>query len=132
MIKLIVTIDTFRGINYAWDLPSAEKYQSRIASKGRLRASQSDLITLGYHESISHYDTIVWVKNGLTIQKELLNHIDELYITQIDGGFDCKEFFPSFEKDFVMTAKGKIKQENNILFQHQVWRARRLGKFQEA
>jgi dihydrofolate reductase len=128
MIKMIITIDTFRGMYCNPTVPSVAKYQSKIASKGHLSSPEAIISMARQNDESQKRNVIVWAKNGLKIQKELLKYVDELYITQLDGNFSCESYLPPFENDFVMVARGKIKQKNNILFQHQVWQSKKFGK----
>lgn len=129
MIKLIATIDSLRGMYCDPSIPSIEKYQSKIASRGSVRAPGSVLDSITHNYVYNQYKSVIWARNGLKIQKELLEYVDELYITQLDGNFNCISHFPSFENDFFMVSKGKIKRENDVLFQHQVWRSKKVGKY---
>jgi dihydrofolate reductase len=44
------------------------------------------------HCIISNYDE-VWIIGGSSIYKEFISSVKELYITEIDGDFECDTFF---------------------------------------
>ncbi len=62
-----------------------------------------------------------WVAGGGQIFTEALPYATHLYITRIEGDFDCDVFFPEFEDDFVLTYSDKPKIENNVKFTYQIW-----------
>jgi len=130
MIKLIATIDLSRGIPRNLNVPSINKYQSKIVAKGHLRAAGDVLKALRHNEPIDNYSAVIWAKNGVVIEKELLKYVDELCITQLDGNFQSNSYLPPFENDFVMTSRERINQENGVSFQHQIWRSKKLCKCQ--
>lgn len=47
----------------------------------------------------SNYDE-VWIIGGSSIYKEFISSVKELYITEIDGDFDCDTFFVEDYKSF--------------------------------
>lgn len=93
--------------------------------------SRVEPLSQGFY-AISDVDTLLsqkldtWVIGGQGVFEAALPYADELYITQVNGMFDCTKFFPSFEKDFTLVAKSPIKEENGIEYQYQIWRANRL------
>lgn len=132
-----------------WSLPSDSAYYKKKVSEGGkivmgyqtylnhsstitrrpeyVLTSHTDPLRAGFI-SITSIDTFlnqnsaVWVIGGQGVFEAALPYADELYITQVDGDFNCTKFFPSFGEQFQQVSRSKIKQENGILFQYQVWR----------
>ena len=156
MIRFIAAIDSMRGLatdnGIPWDLPSDHAYYVNRVKSGSIlmgyntylnhkallhggpeyvATTRSERLRQGF-VPISNIDSFLenkrctWVLGGSKLFESLLNKADELYITQVNGDFQCIVFFPAFEKDFHLVAKSKIKTENGIDFQYQIWRSNRL------
>ena len=155
MIRLIAAIDTMRGIanekGIPWDLPSDKKYykekiREKIVLMGKgtyethskplgranyVLTSHVEPLRAGFH-AIGDIDTIlrqnldIWVIGGSKIFELMLPYADELYITQVEGDFNCTKFFPSFGDNFVEVDKSKIHKENGTRFQYQIWKSKKL------
>lgn len=63
-----------------------------------------------------------WIFGGAGVFAQTIDDIDELYITQLYGNFDCTKFLPEFKDDFVLVRESPIQLENNIHFRYQIWR----------
>lgn len=63
----------------------------------------------------------IWVAGGGQIFKEALPYATHLYLTRIEGDFDCDVYFPEFEKDFVLTYADTPMMENGTRFTYQIW-----------
>lgn len=155
MIRFIAAIDSMRGIanknGIPWDLPSDHKYYVDKVSRGQIlmghgtylnhqnllhggpeyvATSRSKALREGFVpvkdiQAFLNNNRLIWVLGGSKLFESLIAQADELYITQVDGDFHCDRFFPSFEKDFFLAGKSKIKRENGIDFQYQIWRSNR-------
>lgn len=148
---MIAAIDSLRGIaddnGIPWNLPSDKEYyrnkiKSSIVLMGRntyeshaaplsnrvnyVLTSHVEPLRAGFHaiddlDSFLAQNLDIWVVGGSGVFEALIDKADELYITQVNGDFKCTKFFPSFESKFELDAKKKIKKENGILFQYQIW-----------
>ena len=49
----------------------------------------------------------VWIIGGAQIYESFINIVDELYVTYVNGSFDCDTFFPDFEGSW----KGELVKE---------------------
>lgn len=67
-----------------------------------------------------------WVTGDSRLFQALIERADLLYITQVNGVFDCDEEFPSFESKFALIKRSSIQKENGTEFQYQVWKNRKL------
>jgi len=63
----------------------------------------------------------IWVGGGAILFTNTLDLADELYITQLNGDFQCTKFFPEFEGSFVLKSKSEPITENNITFWFEIW-----------
>lgn len=162
MIILIAAIDSLRGIaddkGIPWDLPTDKEYyrkkiKNEVVLMGRrtykshdeplsnktnyVLTSSSEPLREGF-VAVDDIDTFlsenptVWVIGGQGVFEAALPYADELYITQVNGMFGCTKFFPSFEGEFTLVSKSKIKKENKTEFQYQVWKANRLASLYDA
>ena len=95
MIKLIAAIDLLRGI--ATDKLELDSISEYINNRKT------------YISDVGKFST-------------LIKDADELCIIQVSAILDCDNFFPSFEKDFILVKKGSIKRENGIEYQPQIWK----------
>ena len=63
----------------------------------------------------------IWVIGGAGLFASTLDLADELYITQLDGDFNCTKFFPKFDDQFKLKSKSEPQTENGIDFHYEVW-----------
>lgn len=75
-----------------------------------------------YLQSARQSGQDVWVSGGAGLYASTLDLVDELYLTQIDGDFNCTKFFPDFSKDFELVQTGPDQQQNGLTFRFQIWR----------
>jgi dihydrofolate reductase len=66
--------------------------------------------------------TDIWVAGGGQIFTAALPYATELYLTRVEGDYDCDVFFPEFEPQFVLDHEGLTQTENGISYVTQVWR----------
>ena len=71
---------------------------------------------------IQNTDEDVWVLGGAGLFASTIDLADELYLTQVEGDFNCTKFFPKFEQDFELISKTKSLTENGIKFRFEVWK----------
>ncbi len=64
----------------------------------------------------------IWVGGGAALFANTLDLADELYLTWLDGDFDCTKFFPEFEDSFELVSESVPQIENGIQYRYQVWR----------
>lgn len=63
----------------------------------------------------------VWNIGGPGLLVSTLDQIDELYVTQLKGDFNCTKFLPDFKDKFTLEYESKPQIENGISFTFQVW-----------
>lgn len=66
----------------------------------------------------------IWVLGGGSIFAQTLQFATELYLTRVEGDYDCDIFFPEFEDKFMLEIQTKTQTENNINFRFEVWKKR--------
>ncbi len=64
----------------------------------------------------------IWVGGGAGLFASTLDLADELYITRVEGDFNCTKFFPAFEDKFELFQKSDTQQENGIKFHYEIWK----------
>lgn len=132
-----------------WDLPSDKQYFRDKVSKSpvvmgwntfranRKRPYGTGLNTVITDKPIVSYPGVnivhsvteffesnqgeVWVAGGGQIFKQALPYATHLYLTQVEGDFDCDIFFPEFKDKFVLVEEGPEQIENGIKFRYQLW-----------
>lgn len=131
-----------------WDLPSdKDYYKKKVSTGGRILmgyntylnhpttiTDRPEYVLTSHTEPLRHgfiavhdidsffkLNPNVWVLGGSGVYEAALPYADELYITQVCGMFNCTKFFPSFGEQFELMSTKKIKKENGIEFQYQVW-----------
>ncbi len=68
----------------------------------------------------------IWNIGGARLFAQTMDMADELYITLIDGDFNCTKFFPEYEADFELAGESQPQVENGTEYRFTTWR--RKGK----
>jgi dihydrofolate reductase len=68
-----------------------------------------------------HLDDLVWVIGGAALFVKTIAMASQLYLTQLDGDFECTKFFPTFSDDFNLLSDTGPRVENGITFHFQIW-----------
>lgn len=63
-------------------------------------------------------DKELWVAGGANVFTQVmeLGQADELYLTMIDADFGCNQFFPDFNKEYVLKEQSEAKEQNGFHF----------------
>lgn len=63
-------------------------------------------------------DKDLWVAGGTAVFQAVmdLGKADELYLTHIDGDFDCDRFFPEYEDTFKKVEESEVREQNGFKF----------------
>jgi dihydrofolate reductase len=64
----------------------------------------------------------IWVGGGAALFASTLDLADELYLTQLQGDWQCTKFFPPFKDKFEMIKESEPITENGITYTFQLWR----------
>lgn len=64
----------------------------------------------------------LWIAGGADIFKQTLARTDELYLTHIDGIFNCDRFFPPFEDAFELVQQSAPLTENGVTYTFCIYR----------
>lgn len=132
MIKLIVTIDGARGMDGEWDLPRVEAYQNKKLATSDLQPLRRAFDRESDIQPFFHINRSVWVAGTSKLYEQAMPYADQLFITQINGIYNCDIFFPKFEDKFVPIKRSRIFLENGFEYQHQIWVKRELAYTQDA
>lgn len=73
---------------------------------------------------IGDFKEDLWIAGGADIFKQTLDKIDELYLTHIDGVFDCDRLFPPYEEAFELVSQSEPITENGLRFTFCVYKRR--------
>lgn len=63
----------------------------------------------------------IWVGGGAALFASTLDLADELYLTQLQGDWQCTKFFPPFKDKFELVKESDPITENGITYTFQVW-----------
>ncbi len=69
-----------------------------------------------------HRGDDVWVIGGAAVFAATIAQADELFVTQVEGDFDCIKFFPPYTEEFVMYDRGKPHQDGDVRYRFERWR----------
>jgi len=152
MIRLIAAIDDKRGLGDGQDQPfhieedlrrfreltwghtilmGLTTYKIIGALKGRNNVVASRDQNLQLPEAnvikdipafLSEAQEDIWVIGGGQIFAASLDQADELYLTHVQGDFNCTVFFPEFEDKFKLISKSETHTENNLNFRFCVYK----------
>ncbi len=67
----------------------------------------------------------IWVGGGAGLFASTLDLADELYLTHVEGDFQCTKFFPDFETDFEQVEISEPMTENGITFRFAVYKRKK-------
>ncbi len=74
---------------------------------------------------LTHADEDVWNLGGALLFEDTFDLADELYLTILEGDFECTKFFPKYNEKFEQVSTGKPITENGICFRFTRWKKRR-------
>lgn len=129
MIKIIVIIDSLRGIIESPNEDISQHVSKKLAGRtsiyaanGHLEALRGDLDIKTYIESLKDSEGLVWVTGGSELFELALPYANEIIIVQLNGVFKCKEHFPHFEDTFFMEKRKPIREMDGLMYQFQSWK----------
>ncbi len=64
----------------------------------------------------------IWVIGGAGLIHEIMDLIEELYITQLQADFKCTKFLPEFKDKFELASESDPITENDVTYTFQVWK----------
>lgn len=64
----------------------------------------------------------IWVGGGAGLFASTLDLADELYLTFVEGDFNCTKFFPEFEDKFEKVSESEPITENGVTFRFTIWK----------
>lgn len=71
----------------------------------------------------------IWVIGGAGLFAGTINLADELYLTQLNGDYNCTKFFPEYDKDFELVSQTEPITENDITFSFQIWTRKQRNSY---
>ncbi|MEK7603291.1 MAG: dihydrofolate reductase [Patescibacteria group bacterium] len=73
-------------------------------------------------ELFQNFNEDIWVGGGAAVFASTIKYANELYLTLIDGDFNCTKFFPEYENDFGKISSKPLINENGISYSFTVWK----------
>ena len=67
-------------------------------------------------------DETLWIIGGAEIFAQTLEYADELYVTEIDGDFDCDRFYPSYQDTFELLSESEPQLEDELTYIFRIYR----------
>jgi dihydrofolate reductase len=71
---------------------------------------------------MEHPPENLWLFGGAGVFAQTIDYADELWLTRIEGDFDCTKFFPEFEDKFELAEQGDPQTENGITYHYEDWK----------
>jgi dihydrofolate reductase len=69
---------------------------------------------------MSEFKEDLWVNGGEAVYKATIQYADELYLTKVDGDFNCDQFFPDYS-DFKLKKSEGPYTDNQLSFSYQLF-----------
>jgi dihydrofolate reductase len=93
------------------------------ADSGRLRTG---FLPVGSLDQLAteHPDEDIWVIGGAKVYAETISEAEELLLTQVVGDFHCTKFFPPYETEFRLAARGDDRQDGDVTYRFETWQHR--------
>lgn len=63
----------------------------------------------------------LWVIGGAQTFEKVIDKIDIIYMTRVNGNFGCDTFFPEFANKFQLREGGIERRENGFTFHVEIW-----------
>lgn len=70
---------------------------------------------------LQDFEGELWVVGGGAIYAACMQYTDELFITRVQGFFDCDVFFPPFEVNFKLKNTSAARIENGCEYKIEYW-----------
>lgn len=70
---------------------------------------------------IKDFKEDLWVIGGGDVFAQLLPYATHLYLTRVQGDFNCDTFFPEFEDIFKLHEASEWHEENGHTFRYELW-----------
>ncbi len=106
-----------------------EEFTQPLSDRRNLVATHTNLPLRPGFEALSDARTFlgqvtedIWVIGGAGLFASVLDLVDELDLTMLEGDFGCTKLFPEFTKAFEKTFETVPITENGITFRFTTWR----------
>ncbi len=97
-------------------------------SKNYVASSKDEQLKPGFElvkdavEFVKNFEGDLWDLGGAMIFAVTLDYVDEIYVTQLQGNFNCTKFFPKFKDQFEKVSETEPTTENGVTYTFQVWK----------
>ncbi len=122
------TINSTVMIGYGW---YAEQKTPLPNRRNLVATTKSEQLRPGFarvdnaREFLDNAKEDIWVGGGASLFASTIDLVNELYITQLVGDFDCTKFFPEYTRSFELVSESSSITENGISFSFTVWQRKR-------
>ena len=96
------------------------KGQNYIATRSN-KVKSKDIKVEDIDNFLSEFKGEIWVAGGGKIYSESMGYATKLYLTRVEGDFNCDIFFPGFSVDFCIMSQSEIQIENGIKYRFEIW-----------
>ncbi len=131
-----------------WDIPNDRKYFRDHVSKGPVlmgwntykenglkpyckgqnyvatrdnEVNNKEIKVVDIENFLSEFKDEIWVAGGGKIYSASMGYATKLYLTRVEGDFNCDIFFPGFSVDFCLAERSEIKTDNGFNYRVEVW-----------
>lgn len=106
--------------------PLATRQNIVISRRSDLPLPESVLLAASLQDALEKStQSKIFVIGGAQLYSESIQspHCNQVYLTEIDGNFDCDAFFPgdSLAKDYKLSSTSDLQTENNINFYFNIY-----------
>lgn len=70
-------------------------------------------------------DEDIWIIGGAGLFGSTLQYCDELYLTRVQGDFDCDRFFPEFKSEFSLVEESTVHEQDGYRFKYATYKKNR-------
>jgi dihydrofolate reductase len=63
----------------------------------------------------------VWIIGGAGLYESVLGYCDELYLTHVQGDFDCDRFFPAYEGTFALKQESAWQNDGKYTYKFSLY-----------
>ena len=96
--------------------------RNNVVASGKMKSLLPGFeLTSDARKFLTNATSDVWVIGGPGLFNQTLDLADELYLTRIEGDFNCSKFFPAFTAKFEIKSSEALITENGINFHFEIW-----------
>jgi dihydrofolate reductase len=98
---------------------------NHVATRSRQKLRHGFEIVTDTNAFLDNAKDDVWVIGGAQLFASTLKKADKLYITQLEGDFNCTKFFPEFREHFELQESSQPQLEKGVTYRFEIWRRKK-------